>query len=147
MKIITNSPYETIALGEKIGKAIGDNHVVVLLNGDLAAGKTTLTKGIAQALGVKEVIKSPTFTIMKEYEGINKKLYHIDLYRLQDVGMDFDLEEYVDDFNGVVVIEWPYQVSEILPQAFIKIDIKGNNESREFTFSCQGDLEEVIKKI
>ncbi|WP_162140213.1 tRNA (adenosine(37)-N6)-threonylcarbamoyltransferase complex ATPase subunit type 1 TsaE [Haploplasma axanthum] len=147
MIVKTNSYHETIDLGIRIGKAIGDRHIVILLDGDLAAGKTTLTKGIAEGLGIKSTITSPTFTILKEYENNSKKLYHLDLYRLTEVGMDFDLEEYVDDLDSVVVIEWPFQVIELLPKEFIKISITGNNDYREFEITYQGNYKEVIDKI
>ena len=86
---ITNNPNETIELGKRIGKLLKASDVV-LLDGDLSAGKTTLTKGIGEAIGVKKVINSPTFTIVKEYNG-DIKLYHLDLYRLDGINNDFDL--------------------------------------------------------
>lgn len=146
----TNSFQETIALGEKIGKKIRGLHAVILLEGDLAAGKTTLTKGIALGLGIKAVVKSPSFVIMRQYESKEKiKLYHLDLYRLDEMGLDFDLEEYVDDLNSVVVIEWPYQVKEILPEEYIKISITGSADERNFeitwTNKYSGVLEEIWK--
>lgn len=146
-KIIkTYSDFETIELGEKLGKLVKGMHVVFLLDGDLAAGKTTLTKGIAKGLGISEVIKSPTFTIMRTYETEDAKLYHLDLYRLSEVGGDFDLEEYVFDEDSVVVIEWPYQVIELLPNNYIKIDIENNIEYRTFKISAT-NYEEVLNKI
>ena len=109
---ITNNPNETIELGKRIGKLLKASDVV-LLDGDLSAGKTTLTKGIGEAIGVKKVINSPTFTIVKEYNG-DIKLYHLDLYRLDGINNDFDLEEYIES-DGIAVIEWPNQVSELIP--------------------------------
>ncbi|HKL95371.1 MAG TPA: tRNA (adenosine(37)-N6)-threonylcarbamoyltransferase complex ATPase subunit type 1 TsaE [Haploplasma sp.] len=148
MIIKTNDANETILLGEKLGKALINRHAVILLDGDLAAGKTTFTKGIAKGLGVNSIIKSPTFTIMRQYEGLNNNLYHLDLYRLDDMGMDFDLEEYVDDLNSVVVIEWPYQVEELLPSEFIKIHISRiSDEERKFEISYLGNYGEVLEKL
>ena len=121
MIFFTNNNLETIELGEKIGKILKPNDVI-LLDGDLSAGKTTITKGIGRALGVKKIINSPTFTIVKEYKGDNLYLYHLDLYRLDGIDQDFDLEEYMDS-NNICVIEWPYQVKEILPNEFILIKI------------------------
>ena len=115
MKITTNSYLETIGFGEKVGKLLKENDTV-LLTGDLGAGKTTLTKGIGLSLGITRNINSPTFTIVKEYQG-NLNLYHIDLYRLSDLGQDFDLEEYFN-LGGVCVVEWPFNVEEILPQEY-----------------------------
>ena len=121
-EFLTNSQEETIELGELIGKYlnVGD---VVLLTGDLSAGKTTITKGIGKALGVKSIINSPTFTIVKTYKGLQKKLYHLDLYRLEGINEDFDLEEYIES-DGVCVIEWPFQVSELIPDEYLMIELK-----------------------
>src|SRR5690554_815111 len=141
----TYSDLETIALGEKIGRAVKDLNVIILLDGGLAAGKTTLTKGIAKGLGINDIIKSPTFTIMRTYENNNKKLYHLDLYRLNELGLDFDLEEYVYDDEGVVVIEWPYQVEELLPNKYIKINITNDFDSRTFEISATNYQEELNK--
>lgn len=108
---------ETIKLGYEIGKLLkaGD---VILLEGDLSSGKTTLTKGIGKALGVTRVINSPTFTIVKEYSGSSLKLYHMDLYRLDGLNNDFDLFEYFEG-DGVCVVEWPHQVDELLPSSYL----------------------------
>ena len=120
MEVITKSFEETIEYGYKIGLLLeaGD---CILLAGDLGAGKTPFTKGIGKALGINRVINSPTFTIVKEYHG-NLDLYHLDLYRLDGLGSDFDLEEYFSS-DGVVVCEWPDNVSEIIPDEYLLIEI------------------------
>ena len=147
MKIYkTFNDLETIELGEKIGSAVKGMHIVILLDGNLAAGKTTLTKGIAKGLGITDVIKSPTFTIMRTYKNNNTKLYHLDLYRLNEMGLDFDLEEYVYDEDGVVVIEWPYQVEELLPNKYLKVNIINNIESRTFEITAT-NYDEVLNKL
>lgn len=145
---ITKNQEETIAVGEKLGKLLkpGD---VVLLTGDLSAGKTTFTKGIGKAIGVKKIINSPTFTIVKEYRGDEFTLYHLDLYRLDGLNQDFDLEEYIQS-DGICVIEWPYQVKELIPDEYIKVSLKltgESNRSIEITFVGERykDLEEVLK--
>ena len=120
-KYNTGEAKETIELGKRIGSLLNPGDVV-LLTGDLSAGKTTITKGIGEALGVTRIINSPTFTIVKSYTG-KCKLYHLDLYRLDGLNNDFDLEEYIES-DGVCVIEWPYQVSEILPSEYLKIDLR-----------------------
>jgi tRNA threonylcarbamoyladenosine biosynthesis protein TsaE len=122
----TNSPLETIEIGKKIG-ALLNSGVVCLLVGDLSAGKTTITKGIGMALGVKKVINSPTFTIVKGYKGDKCPLYHLDLYRLDGVNNDIDLEEYMEG-DGVCVIEWPFQVSDFLPTEYLKINLTRTGE-------------------
>lgn len=140
MKVIkTISDKETIALGVKLGQIVKDINAVILLDGDLAAGKTTFTKGIAKGMGINEIVNSPTFTIMKQYTNeYGKSLYHLDLYRLNEMGMDYDLEEYVDDLNSVVVIEWPFQVEELLPKEHIYIKIEGLNDNRTFNINYNG---------
>ncbi len=146
MNIITNSSLETIELGKKIGSFLkpGD---VVLLDGDLSAGKTTFTKGIGVALGVTRVINSPTFTIVKAYSG-RYKLYHMDLYRLDGLGNDFDLYEYFES-DGICIVEWPYQVSDLLPNEYLKINIKRLDEKkREFSFVAEGSrYKELLGEI
>jgi len=136
-KFITNNSLETISLGEKLGKLLKMKDVVLLV-GDLSCGKTTLTKGIGKAIGVKKVINSPTFTIVKEYEGDNTKLYHLDLYRLDGLNSDFDLEEYFDS-DGICVIEWPFQVKELIPNEYLCVNLKRiDNDKREITISNVG---------
>ena len=138
----TNSSEETIAFGKKIGLLLGPNDVI-LLAGDLGAGKTTFTKGIGQALGIKRVINSPTFTIVKEYHG-NYDLYHLDLYRLDGLGDDFDLEEYFTS-GGICVCEWPANVLEILPEEYLMINIyRKNLDERRFELIPKGERYEKI---
>ena len=137
-KYITANALETINLGNKIGNLLNPGDVI-LLTGDLSAGKTTITKGIGEGLGVKRVINSPTFTIVKVYNGEKCPLYHLDLYRLDGLNNDFDLEEYIES-DGVCVIEWPYQVSEILPNEYITICLKRIDEfKREIEISAVGE--------
>ena len=112
---------EMIELGKIIGELAYPN-LLLTLNGDLGAGKTTLTKGIAIGLGISSIVSSPTFTIMKVYEG-RLTLYHLDVYRIDDSSSDFELEEYFED-DGVCVIEWAENVSDLLPDDRIDIDIK-----------------------
>lgn len=146
MEINVNSIDETIALGEKIGKLLQANDVL-LLSGDLGAGKTTFTKGIGKALGIKKVINSPTFTIVKEYQG-SLPLYHLDLYRLDGLGDDFDLEEFFT-FGGVCVCEWPYNIEEILPQEYLLIEIfRTGDTSRCFKLTPIGErFQEIVGEL
>ncbi len=95
----------TIALGKKIGQQLVAGDVLVL-DGDLGAGKTTFTKGLAAGLEIPDIIKSPTFTIIHEYQDGRLPLYHMDAYRLENGGAeDLGLEEYFDG-DGVSVVEW-----------------------------------------
>ena len=105
MEYFTHSREETIAVAQKFAAKLqgGD---VVLLSGELGAGKTTFTKGIALALGIAEAVTSPTFTIIKEYEGKSLNLYHMDMYRLSGDLSELGLEDYLGNEKGVCVIEW-----------------------------------------
>lgn len=119
----TYSPEETYKLGAALGKILkkGD---VVCLTGDLGAGKTAFTKGIAAALGIKGHITSPTFTIVNEYNS-DVPLYHFDVYRISASEEMFEIgfEEYLYG-NGIVVIEWANMIEDILPGEYISVDIK-----------------------
>lgn len=142
MKIkITSSPEETQNLGYEIGLLLKEEpHVAILLDGDLGTGKTTLTKGIAKGLGIDQLVNSPSYTILKKYESKDRKvkLYHLDLYRLTEEGADFDLEEYIDG-QGIVVVEWPFQVDALLPNDYLLIKLKRLSENkREIIIDCVG---------
>lgn len=137
MQIITNSALETMELGQKLANYLqpGD---VVLLTGDLSGGKTTITKGIGKGLGVKRIINSPTFNIVKSYEGSNIILNHFDLYRLNGLNNDFDLEEYFTP-NSICVIEWPHNVLELLPKEYLLINLEDlGNDKRKITLKEVG---------
>ena len=140
-KKITTSAEETQNLGYEIGLLLKEeDHVVILLDGDLGAGKTTPTQGIARGLGIEQIVSSPTYTLLKKYESKDRRrnLYHLDLYRLSDVGSDFDLEEYIDG-QGLVVVEWPFKVEDLLPNDYLMIRIKKISEfQREFILECVG---------
>ena len=133
MKFITKSAEETVSLGEKIGAALKKGDVIAM-SGTLAAGKTTITKGIAKSLGIKDEITSPTFCLVSEYEG-KMPLYHMDVYRLE--GPE-DFETLGPDEmlygNGVCIIEWSEKIRQCLPKKTIFLDIKTlENSSREIT--------------
>lgn len=132
VKIITNSEESTIKLGKLIGEALNPGDVISL-NGDLGAGKTQFTKGIAQGLGVNDYVTSPTFIIVNEYEG-RIPLYHFDVYRIDDIDEMYEIgfDEYIYG-NGVCVVEWGDIVCDLLPKNTIRIDIhKPDDFKREF---------------
>lgn len=113
----------TISLGEALGKQLTAGDVLVL-DGDLGAGKTTFTKGLAKGLAIPDIIKSPTFTIIHEYHDGRLPLYHMDAYRLENGGgEDLGLEEYFDS-DGVSVVEWAEFVEDELPDDFLAIHFK-----------------------
>ena len=123
MTYITHSAQETVDLGEKIGSLLKSGDVIAM-TGTLAAGKTTITKGIAKALGITDVVTSPTFCLISEYEGTKMPLYHMDVYRL-DGPEDFinlGVQDMLDG-DGVCIVEWSEKVSSELPKRTIKIEI------------------------
>lgn len=123
MKIILKSLEETQKFGVKLGNALkkGD---ILCLNGDLGAGKTTLTKSIGIGLGVNEYITSPTFALINQYSG-KLPVYHFDVYRLENVEEIYDLgfDEYFYG-NGVCIIEWADKIEKMIPKERIVIDIE-----------------------
>ena len=119
----TKSSIETISLGEKIGSLLKPGDILAM-TGTLAAGKTTITKGIAKSLGVKDNIASPTFCLVSEYEGEKMPLYHMDVYRLE--GEEDFVNLGVEDMlygNGVCIIEWSEKVKKELPKKSILVEI------------------------
>lgn len=117
---LTKSAEESQAIGEMLGKHLkaGD---VITLEGDLGAGKTTFTKGLAKGLGVRRNVNSPTFTIIKQYKG-RIPLYHMDVYRLENSDEDIGFSEYFDG-DGVAVIEWATFIEAYLPDERLEIKI------------------------
>ena len=131
--IITNNESETIELGIKLASSL-PNGEVVLLCGDLGAGKTTLVRGIAKGLHIKEVVQSPTFNIMKVYFKGDRPLIHIDAYRLADVNTDIGLDEFIGYESGITVIEWPEFIKDLLPDNPVSITLlRKGDEIREIT--------------
>ena len=123
-KILIHSIEDMKAFGGKLAQYITDTTVIELI-GDVGAGKTTLVKGFAAALGVKEVVQSPSFTILSHYEA-NKGLLldHYDFYRLNDPGIiGYELQESLFQPKTITVIEWGQSVESILPDERIKITI------------------------
>lgn len=127
LKFITHTPEETIELGKKIGSKLKKGDVIAM-QGTLAAGKTTITKGIAQALGISDTITSPTFCLISEYYG-KMPLYHMDVYRLEG-GEDF-VNLGTDDMiygDGVSIIEWSEKIMDELPKHTIILKITPNED-------------------
>ncbi|MEG0496420.1 MAG: tRNA (adenosine(37)-N6)-threonylcarbamoyltransferase complex ATPase subunit type 1 TsaE [Carnobacterium sp.] len=118
---------ETKDIAAKLAKWLepGD---LILLEGDLGAGKTTFTKGLAIGLGIKLIIKSPTYTIIREYLDGRLPLYHMDVYRLEETGgTDLGLEEYFEG-EGVSIVEWAKFIPEDLPTEYLQIKLQPSGE-------------------
>lgn len=124
---------------------------LLLLNGDLGAGKTTLTQFIGQALGVKRTINSPTFNIIKSYQGTSLALHHMDCYRLEDSEEDLGFEEYFEDETAITIIEWSQFIAEQLPPEHLTLNITMVDEQQRYIeLSAQGqhynEMKEVIER-
>jgi tRNA threonylcarbamoyladenosine biosynthesis protein TsaE len=124
----SNSPADTLQLGRQLGQAAQPGEVYTLV-GDLGVGKTVLTQGIAEGLGIAEPVCSPTFTIVQVYEEGRMPFYHFDVYRIGDIE---EMEEigYEDYFygDGLTMIEWANLIEEILPERRKEITIEKDLE-------------------
>ena len=130
-KIIIKSEKDTENFGIELGREAVPGRVIALL-GDLGTGKTTLTKSIAKGLGITDMITSPTFNIIRQYDTGRIPLYHFDVYRIADIDEMFELgyEEYFYG-NGICVIEWADLIEDILPENAIIIRISYGTENGE----------------
>lgn len=150
MEFIVNNADSTIELGKKLGSLLNSGDIICI-NGDLGAGKTHFTKGVARGLSINEPITSPTFTIVNEYTG-RLKLYHFDVYRVNDpdeielIGFD----EYIFS-DAVSIIEWSNYIENLIPKEHIEIEIKKaldlGMDYRRVTIKCYGDRYEHIKEL
>jgi tRNA threonylcarbamoyladenosine biosynthesis protein TsaE len=141
---ISSSTEETMSLSEKLAGYLQPGDVLTL-EGDLGAGKTTFTKGLAKGLGIEKMVNSPTFTIIKEYYG-RLPLYHMDVYRVTDEYEDLGFDEYFEG-EGVTVVEWAHLIGEQLPQD--RLDIRISHEpdnKRKLLFTPRGSRHEQLCK-
>ncbi|MEC7891489.1 MAG: tRNA (adenosine(37)-N6)-threonylcarbamoyltransferase complex ATPase subunit type 1 TsaE [Pseudomonadota bacterium] len=133
-KLTLRSLEDTKNLGQEIAKEIlkrkDKSAFIVFLDGDLGTGKTTLVKEILFALGTKEKVKSPTFTIIEPYELNDKNIYHIDLYRINDPSEleIIGLREYLNESEAIIFIEWPEKSFGFLKKFDLKISLKHSSE-------------------
>lgn len=126
----TASAVETAAVGDALARVVAAGDLI-LLCGDLGAGKTSLVKGFGRGLGISDAITSPTFTLVREYEG-NLRLYHLDVYRFERIEevADLGLAEMLDD-GSVTVIEWGDTISTALPQDFLEVHVHLGDDDEE----------------
>ena len=141
----TKNEEELINLGERLGTLLQKNDVLIL-SGELGAGKTTFTKGLAKGLGIHQMIKSPTYTIVREYEG-RLPLYHLDVYRIEGDADSIDLDEFLFG-GGVTVIEWGHLLGKDLPDSYLELELLKEAEGRRLCFTAQGSrAEQLIKEL
>lgn len=145
----SQNEHELINYGYQLGKLLQARDVLVL-TGDLGAGKTTFTKGLARGLLITQMIKSPTYTIVREYDG-RLPLFHLDVYRIGDDPDSIDLDDFLFG-EGVSVIEWGELLGDHLPDDYVKLEILKKGEGRELVFTAFGDrsrtlLDTFIKKV
>ena len=126
---------QMLNFAETLGKKLQAGDIIVL-TGELGAGKTTFTKGLGLGLDIHQMIKSPTYTIVREYEG-RLPLYHMDVYRIGDDPDSIDLDDYLFG-NGVTVIEWGNLLAQDLPSEYLEIIFDYRDDEREVTLVAYG---------
>ena len=139
MEYISNSAQETEALGERLAARLRPGDVIAY-TGDLGAGKTAFTRGLARGLGVPGQVTSPTFTIVNEYDGGRLPLFHFDMYRLGSADELFEIgwEDYLGR-GGVCAVEWSENVAEALEGDCVRVDIRrGANDGQRFITMTEG---------
>lgn len=142
--MLTHSPEETRAFGRRLAEQLrpGD---VLLFYGNLGAGKSEMTRGIAEGLGVSGPVTSPSFTILNVYDDGRMPLYHFDWYRLESAEelYEMGMDEYLGG-DGVAVVEWPTQCPEAIPDTHLAVTLKPVGESdREITLTPMGDFRPI----
>ena len=143
MEFITNSPVETEKVGEALGRVLKPG-TILAYEGDLGAGKTAFTRGLARGLGATEQVTSPTYTIVNEYLSGRMPLFHFDMYRLasSDDLWDIGWEDYLER-GGVCAVEWSENVADAMEGAITVCIQKCGEESRKITITGGVDLENL----
>ena len=138
MQFITHSPEETRGLGARLAGVLTPG-AVVAFTGDLGAGKTAFTSGLARGLGIEERVTSPTFTIVNEYEGGRLPLFHFDMYRLGSADELFDIgwEDYLAR-GGVCAVEWTENVEEAIEADAIRVSIRRGGDENSRVIDIEG---------
>ena len=143
MEFITHSPEQTEAVGAALGKRLNPG-TVIAYQGDLGAGKTAFTRGVACGLGAKESVTSPTYTIVNEYLSGKYPLFHFDMYRLASSDDLFDIgwEDYLDR-GGICAVEWSENVADAMDGAIVVTIEKLGEDSRKITLEGGPDLADL----
>jgi len=134
-----------LAFGARLAQACGDGPLLIFLEGDLGAGKTTLTRGFLHALGHRGAVKSPTYTLIEPYEIGGRRVYHLDLYRVADpdeleyLGLREILAE-----DAILLIEWPERGAGWLPPPDVRIRLAHQGAARQLTLSVRGTRARAI---
>ena len=138
MEIISNSPQETEAAGAELAGWLEPGSVVAF-TGDLGAGKTAFTRGLARGLGIPDRVTSPTFTIVNEYEGGRLPLFHFDMYRLGSSDELFDIgwEDYLTR-GGVCAVEWSENIADALENDTVRVDIRRGEGEEQRVITITG---------
>ena len=146
LEVVTCSSEETKKIASKLAGLLSAG-TLITLSGQLGAGKTTFTQGLALGLNIKKHVTSPTFTLLKIYNG-DLPLYHIDAYRLEGIDQDLGFDEYIDG-DGVCVIEWSNFIENILPEECLNIEFNIlENDDRKLTFKAKGErYERILDKL
>ena len=143
MQYITTSPEQTEALGERLGERLRGGEVIAY-RGELGAGKTAFTRGLARGLGISVRVTSPTYTIVNEYGGGRLPLFHFDMYRLHDADDLFDIgwEDYLER-GGVCAVEWSENVAEAMEGAITVTLEKYADDTRLITIEGGEDIADL----
>ncbi|MCD7821600.1 MAG: tRNA (adenosine(37)-N6)-threonylcarbamoyltransferase complex ATPase subunit type 1 TsaE [Clostridiales bacterium] len=138
MQYQTNSALETEALGQKLAQTLRPGDIIAY-TGDLGAGKTAFTRGVARGLGITERVTSPTFTIVNEYEGGRLPLFHFDLYRLGSSEELYDIgwEDYLNR-DGVCAVEWSEVAADALEGGVIRVDLRRGETDDQRIITIEG---------
>jgi len=142
--LISTSVAQTQKIGAALSQQLEPNDVLILL-GDMGAGKSELTRGLARGLGVTGYVTSPTFTIMQLHDSGRLPLYHFDWYRLESAEELYELsmDEYLQN-GGVAVIEWPSRAEEVLPESYLEVLLKPlGDDERQITFTPVGGFRDI----
>ena len=129
-EILTSDENQTLEAGSVFSRNLLEKNysrsIIIFLEGNLGAGKTTFTKGVMRGLGYKELVKSPTYNLVEIHETENLKVFHFDLYRINDPHelTEIGIEEYLEEVNSISIFEWPENAQALLPQPDYTIQIK-----------------------